>query len=231
VEPRSLLAKGQMALGYNFSVITDASRDQARGKDRSCRAGTRVHAAADRIPSLDRERSTGLRLAGCSHRSWDRRGRDRSGMDRESVVDRRRYGGSLCGWHSQTAMTAMPMAICWRLGHRYSATSSGGRDAGRISSACLSVAHRSTCGSPRHGCEVALPHLGRRGAALEGALQAAHRAVLGGSLRRVLRPETPANARVSAQPSEADDGARTRDPWLGKPMLYQLSYVRRLRGF
>ena len=25
---------------------------------------------------------------------------------------------------------------------------------------------------------------------------------------------------------EADDGARTRDPWLGKPMLYQLSYVR-----
>jgi hypothetical protein len=31
--------------------------------------------------------------------------------------------------------------------------------------------------------------------------------------------------------AEADDGARTRDPWLGKPMLYQLSYVRRLRGF
>ena len=28
---------------------------------------------------------------------------------------------------------------------------------------------------------------------------------------------------------EADDGIRTRDPWLGKPMLYQLSYVRRLR--
>jgi hypothetical protein len=27
---------------------------------------------------------------------------------------------------------------------------------------------------------------------------------------------------------EADDGIRTRDPWLGKPMLYQLSYVRRL---
>jgi hypothetical protein len=27
---------------------------------------------------------------------------------------------------------------------------------------------------------------------------------------------------------EADDGARTRDPWLGKPMLYQLSYVRRI---
>jgi hypothetical protein len=27
---------------------------------------------------------------------------------------------------------------------------------------------------------------------------------------------------------KADDGARTRDPWLGKPMLYQLSYVRAL---
>ncbi len=25
---------------------------------------------------------------------------------------------------------------------------------------------------------------------------------------------------------EADDGARTRDTWLGKPVLYQLSYVR-----
>ena len=25
---------------------------------------------------------------------------------------------------------------------------------------------------------------------------------------------------------KADDGIRTHDPWLGKPMLYQLSYVR-----
>ena len=25
---------------------------------------------------------------------------------------------------------------------------------------------------------------------------------------------------------QADDGTRTHDPWLGKPMLYQLSYVR-----
>jgi hypothetical protein len=25
---------------------------------------------------------------------------------------------------------------------------------------------------------------------------------------------------------EADDGARTRDTWLGKPVLYRLSYVR-----
>src|SRR5437588_187778 len=29
--------------------------------------------------------------------------------------------------------------------------------------------------------------------------------------------------------NEAGDGTRTRDPWLGKPMLYQLSYSRRLR--
>src|SRR5690349_19480480 len=28
------------------------------------------------------------------------------------------------------------------------------------------------------------------------------------------------------QIAKADDGARTRDPWLGKPMLYRLSYVR-----
>ena len=26
--------------------------------------------------------------------------------------------------------------------------------------------------------------------------------------------------------SQADDGARTRDTWLGKPVLYRLSYVR-----
>ena len=25
---------------------------------------------------------------------------------------------------------------------------------------------------------------------------------------------------------KADDGARTRDTWLGKPVLYRLSYVR-----
>ena len=33
---------------------------------------------------------------------------------------------------------------------------------------------------------------------------------------------------------EADDGIRTRDTWLGKPVLYQLSYVReapRVAGF
>ena len=28
------------------------------------------------------------------------------------------------------------------------------------------------------------------------------------------------------QEGEADDGPRTRDLWLGKPTLYQLSYVR-----
>jgi hypothetical protein len=27
--------------------------------------------------------------------------------------------------------------------------------------------------------------------------------------------------------SQADDGIRTRDTWLGKPVLYQLSYVRK----
>ena len=32
--------------------------------------------------------------------------------------------------------------------------------------------------------------------------------------------------RVSLRISEADDGVRTRDPQLGKLMLYQLSYVR-----
>jgi hypothetical protein len=26
--------------------------------------------------------------------------------------------------------------------------------------------------------------------------------------------------------AEADDGTRTHDTWLGKPVLYQLSYVR-----
>jgi hypothetical protein len=26
--------------------------------------------------------------------------------------------------------------------------------------------------------------------------------------------------------TEADDGTRTHDTWLGKPVLYQLSYVR-----
>ena len=31
---------------------------------------------------------------------------------------------------------------------------------------------------------------------------------------------------VTLSRAEADDGTRTHDPWLGKPMLYQLSYVR-----
>ena len=35
--------------------------------------------------------------------------------------------------------------------------------------------------------------------------------------------ENPALAGFSLR---ADDGARTRDTWLGKPVLYQLSYVR-----
>jgi hypothetical protein len=32
--------------------------------------------------------------------------------------------------------------------------------------------------------------------------------------------------RKSLQRNEADDGTRTHDTWLGKPVLYQLSYVR-----
>src|SRR5581483_211587 len=30
----------------------------------------------------------------------------------------------------------------------------------------------------------------------------------------------------ASRSTKADDGARTRDTWLGKPVLYQLSYVR-----
>ena len=37
---------------------------------------------------------------------------------------------------------------------------------------------------------------------------------------------TPETQRVQAKPDEADDGGRTRDLWLGKPTLCQLSYVR-----
>jgi hypothetical protein len=33
-------------------------------------------------------------------------------------------------------------------------------------------------------------------------------------------------SRKPAWTLEADDGARTRDTWLGKPVLYRLSYVR-----
>jgi hypothetical protein len=33
-------------------------------------------------------------------------------------------------------------------------------------------------------------------------------------------------SRVCSISPEADDGPRTRDLWLGKPTLYQLSYVR-----
>jgi hypothetical protein len=45
---------------------------------------------------------------------------------------------------------------------------------------------------------------------------------------RAFRSERSRRSRFLSE-GEADDGARTRDPWLGKPMLYQLSYVRRLR--
>ncbi len=41
--------------------------------------------------------------------------------------------------------------------------------------------------------------------------------------RRLPRRQKPPITRVFL---EADDGIRTRDTWLGKPVLYQLSYVR-----
>ena len=31
---------------------------------------------------------------------------------------------------------------------------------------------------------------------------------------------------IAGMYEEADDGTRTHDTWLGKPVLYQLSYVR-----
>jgi hypothetical protein len=34
------------------------------------------------------------------------------------------------------------------------------------------------------------------------------------------------NRQICLESFEADDGARTRDTWLGKPVLYRLSYVR-----
>ena len=49
------------------------------------------------------------------------------------------------------------------------------------------------------------------------------------NLRLGSDPETPRLQGLSGnerQPCEADDGARTRDLRLGKPTLYQLSYVR-----
>src|SRR3954451_10896817 len=39
-------------------------------------------------------------------------------------------------------------------------------------------------------------------------------------------PAAGRQAKLSRSPSEADDGPRTRDLRLGKPTLYQLSYVR-----
>ena len=45
--------------------------------------------------------------------------------------------------------------------------------------------------------------------------------------RRRSRSSARGEAGFSSE-GEADDGTRTHDPWLGKPMLYQLSYVRRL---
>ena len=42
----------------------------------------------------------------------------------------------------------------------------------------------------------------------------------------VVRARSRPLASRFGSPSLADDGIRTRDTWLGKPVLYQLSYVR-----
>jgi hypothetical protein len=62
---------------------------------------------------------------------------------------------------------------------------------------------------------------------------------MGGSLApspRKLKPSHRSKAASTAtalrrQGRKADDGARTRDPRLGKPMLYRLSYVREAQRF
>src|SRR5262245_15725019 len=45
-------------------------------------------------------------------------------------------------------------------------------------------------------------------------------------LRRTATAEVWTGRAGAGTSCEADDGARTRDTWLGKPVLYQLSYVR-----
>src|SRR5213592_428239 len=50
---------------------------------------------------------------------------------------------------------------------------------------------------------------------------------LSGPREQATAPSTPWAERVDLQdPRKADDGSRTRDLRLGKPTLYQLSYVR-----
>ena len=51
---------------------------------------------------------------------------------------------------------------------------------------------------------------------------------LADALRRVMAAdiELDGASEKSLLIRRADDGIRTHDPWLGKPMLYQLSYVR-----
>lgn len=64
----------------------------------------------------------------------------------------------------------------------------------------------------------------RRSRSLRGAVTETDRQILS---RALTVPSAPSTDRDDFQGFlEADDGARTRDPWLGKPMLYQLSYVR-----
>ncbi len=56
----------------------------------------------------------------------------------------------------------------------------------------------------------------------------------GGSRRRRLRPASPSAVAPAfpslSLPHHSDDGVRTRDPRLGKLMLYQLSHVRAVNG-
>ena len=42
----------------------------------------------------------------------------------------------------------------------------------------------------------------------------------------VTTPENDESPLFTGLSHEADDGTRTHDTWLGKPVLYQLSYVR-----
>jgi hypothetical protein len=72
-------------------------------------------------------------------------------------------------------------------------------------------------------CIGRLAYLGDRPGPSLGAVHPASGCRRGGSSEVFVQPaRTPASAGVR----RADDGVRTRDPQLGKLMLYQLSYVR-----
>jgi hypothetical protein len=58
------------------------------------------------------------------------------------------------------------------------------------------------------------------------ALAEGTRDVWGTTRARVSPLRAPREDAIADGSWQADDGIRTHDPWLGKPMLYQLSYVR-----